>query len=177
MVNRTLVVARFEEDIDWIAELPADWDARIVQKGEHTPNTGREAGSYVWAILDLYRRLGDHDLVAFVQGDPFDHCPDLNHRLSLQVRSFRWLGHAAYRSGPSGQPHHMGLPVRDTYESLLGQPFPGYVDFAPGGQFVATGRAIRRRERVFWEDLYGQAQKDPMPWVLERLWEAILTSV
>jgi hypothetical protein len=175
IVNR-LIVAVHTENTDWLGD-PHGWEPLIVRKDEHVPNVGREASSFIWAIQQLHRKARPDDRYAFVQGNPFDHCPDLWWQLGLQVKAFRWLGKDNLLCGPLGTPHHAGLPVRDSYERLLGRPFPGYVDFAPGGQFVTTGRAIRRRKPAFWEGLYEESVSGVGPWVLERLWESILTVV
>lgn len=140
------------------------------------PNTGREASSYLWAILDMYDTLADDDLVAFVQGDPFDHCPDIDIFLLLDhpTTGFRALGDYTYLSNGDGTPHHEGIPVAERYEEWLGRKWPGVVRFAPGAQFVAPGGAIRRHPKEFYQRLLDVMHEDWNPWILERLWPSIL---
>ncbi len=171
-----LVVARYEENLDWLNTPPAGWTPLIIEKGRDMPNRGREAASYLFAIDREYRKLPHRGRVAFVQGNPFDHSPDLLKQLARDGHGFQWLGPADHRTGPQGEPHHPGLPIAAKYETIVGRPFPGYLDFAPGGQFMVPTAAIHRRPRRFWRGLCDHAQQDDMPWVLERLWEAIFTS-
>jgi hypothetical protein len=95
-----LVVARHEEDTSWYSRIPSGWKLLEVQKGRELPNTGREASSFLWAILHLYPTLQDDDVVAFVQADPFDHTPDIDLFLLLDrpTTGFRALGDYTYLS-------------------------------------------------------------------------------
>jgi hypothetical protein len=173
---KTLVVARYQEDSAWYERIPRGWNLREIQKGREVENTGREVSSFLWAILDMYDSLQDDDVVGFVQGDPFDHCPDIDIFLLLDrpTPEYRALGNDALLSDGRGGPHHPGLPVMERYEEWLGVPFPGSVRFAPGGQFVAPGSAIKRHPKEFWQRLFDQMGVDPNPWVMERLWGTVL---
>ena len=175
MATKTLVVARYQEDSSWYERIPRGWSLLEVQKGREVPNTGREASSYLWAILQKYDTLADDDLMAFVQGDPFDHCPDIDIFLLLDhpTDGFRALGDYTYVSGGDGRPHHDGIPVAKRYEDWLGKPWPGCVRFAPGAQFVVTGRDIKRHPKAFYRRLLHVMHEDWNPWILERLWPAI----
>jgi hypothetical protein len=75
-----LIVARYQEDISWLQAV--DCDVIIYNKGEtfeypwprtDIPNKGREAETYLRAILEIYPNLHNYDRVAFMQGNPFDH--------------------------------------------------------------------------------------------------------
>jgi hypothetical protein len=87
--KRLTIVARYNEDISWANNLPGD--VVIYNKGESFPyeiprtdvkNTGREAETYVRAIIDFYDQLSTFDSVCFLQGDPFAHCSDVMDTLS-----------------------------------------------------------------------------------------------
>lgn len=157
---KTLVVARDQEDTRWYAQIPPAWALMEVPKD-----------GFLAAILQLYDRLEEDDLVAFVQGDPFSFCQDIDLFLLLDrpTDGFRALGDYTFVSGGDGSPNHPGLAVADEYERLFGR-WPGVVRFAPGGQFVATGRDIRARPLDFYQSLLA-SNSDPL--VLERLWPTI----
>ena len=172
---KTLVVARFEEDVSWYKRVPPDWKVMEVQKGREIENYGREVSSFLWAILRLYPSLEPTDLVAFVQGDPFDHCPDIDPFLLLDrsTDGFRALGDYTYVSNGDGFPHHQGIPVAECYEEWLGEEFPGSIRFAPGGQFVVNGADIKKHKPEFYERLLKEMDDDLKPWCMERIWPAL----
>lgn len=173
---KTLVVARYQEDTAWYEGIPPDWELLEVLKGRELPNTGREASSYLWAIQKLYDEVADDDLVAFVQGDPFAHCHDIDLFLLLDRYEDGYfpLGDYTYVSGGDGKPHHTGIPVAECYEAWLNNAWPGSIRFAPGAQFVVSGADIRRHRKGFYRRLRDQVEREQWgPWVIERLWPAI----
>ena len=87
--KKLTIVARYNEDISWTEKLPGD--VVIYNKGGDFPyeiprldisNVGREAETYIHAIVDLYDELNNFDTICFLQGNPLDHCPDLFEILS-----------------------------------------------------------------------------------------------
>jgi len=80
-----VVVARYNEDLDWLVELFPNNKVTIYNKGENDlslpkhykiidlPNVGRESHSYLYHIIHNYSHLSDRTL--FLQGNPFDHFP------------------------------------------------------------------------------------------------------
>jgi hypothetical protein len=174
-----LVVARYQEDTSWYEHIPPGWTLLEVQKGREVPNEGREAASYLWAIQQLYDRLEPDDLVAFVQGDPFAHCLDIDLFLLLDrpTDGYRALGDYSFVSGADGSPHsNPGIPVSDLYEQWFESKWPGAVHFAPGAQFVVTGADIQQRSVDEYQWLYERVvQEEYGAWVLERLWPTLFT--
>lgn len=168
-----LVIATCGEDTSWsITNVPAEWSVQEVEKDKDVPNTGREPSSFLWAILKLYPNLQPDDQLAFVQGNPYDHCPWLS--FNVDVEDYIPLGDYTYTSLGNGSPHHPGLPLAECYESWLGKPFPGAVLFAPGGQFMCTGAHILAHPLSLYERLLKEMEEGEKPWVLERLWPALL---
>jgi hypothetical protein len=187
-VSGVLVVARWNEDLDWTADVPSAWRVAVVQKDIQPGdgdmlNMGREPGSFLWWIDTHYDVVESEALYGFVQGDPFPHCPLLFQALDLAaehgVERFQPL--TGDRSHPlevfsdgTGLPHHAALPVAEWYELLLSRPFPGEVGFWAGGQFVVTGKALLDRPRDWYASLLADAMcVESLPWVLERLWPSI----
>lgn len=168
---KTLVVARFNEDVGWIEDVPDDWAVSVIQKGVSMPNEGREGSSFFFAIDEMYERLADDDIVAFVQGNPFPHCEHLFIALEQPVAGYRPLGHWHVVDDINGHPHHPGLPIADSWRhwEIGGEP-PTHVSFWAGGQFAVTGREIKTRPREWYRRMVGEMSHGQAPWVMERLW-------
>ena len=100
--DRQLVVARYKEDLSWIAkaELPTIVYCKDPDCGDaghiHLENTKREAGTYLHHIVSCYDELAE--LTYFAQGNPFDHALDFLPRCrikydrptSLTTQYLRW---------------------------------------------------------------------------------------
>ena len=81
------VVAKYKEDISWTEKL--DCEFIIVNKDPdddrfeiNYKNIGRETETYARAVVENYYKLLNYDSVVFLQGHPFDHCPELISMLS-----------------------------------------------------------------------------------------------
>ena len=159
-----LVVAQYQEDVSWVSDFPA-WEPLIVRKEIDLPNEGREPSSFFWAMERLY---GTNETIAFVQGNPFAHAPDM--RLN-PVDGFTWLGNATYLSDWDGGPHHYGLPVRERLWAWFGQEWGEPISFAAGGQFLIPGHLLRKWPKEKYADMREAMSVGENPWVMERLWE------
>jgi hypothetical protein len=89
--TREIVVARYNENIDWLSELPVSWQIIVYNKGaanisQHIldlpnitviplENVGREAGTYIYHMMTQYNSLAD--ITIFTQANPFDHAPEM----------------------------------------------------------------------------------------------------
>ena len=110
-----LVIARYAENLDWLAEVPADFEVHVYNKGAPVtspaaiaraaaivdrPNEGRESETYLTHVMTLLsgqRRMQEQSFVVFAQGDPFEHSPDFLGLLhawrgwqAVQPLSWRW---------------------------------------------------------------------------------------
>mgnify|MGYP001498681357 CR=1 FL=1 len=79
MINKKLIVARYNEDISWTKQVDFA-DVIIYNKGADEipgaillPNVGRESGTYLRFIIDNYDSLEKDSLYIFLQGNPFEH--------------------------------------------------------------------------------------------------------
>ena len=158
-----LVVARFQEDVSWVEQFPA-WEPMIVQKDVDLPNVGREPASFFWAMERLY---DSHGTLAFVQGNPFAHAPNLDLR---PVTEFTWLGNPHYVTDGNGGPHHYGLSVSTKLNEWLGQEWGEPIRFAAGGQFLIPGHLLRKWPREKYAQMLEEMSVGENPWVMERLW-------
>lgn len=80
-MKKLSIIARYNEDISWAKSLESDifiynkgenWDWDDIPRAD-IPNYGRESETYVRAILEFYDLLDEYSVVAFLQGNPFDH--------------------------------------------------------------------------------------------------------
>jgi hypothetical protein len=82
--NFVVVVARYKEDLAWVAEQFPCEKVVVYNKGEtepeglgsnvlvkRLPNLGRESDTYLKYIIENYENLPKR--ILFLQGDPFDH--------------------------------------------------------------------------------------------------------
>jgi hypothetical protein len=89
--SREIVVARYKEDISWLLQVSPLWLITVYNKGPSNipeavtsagnitiielENKGREAETYAQHMLKRYHTIAD--LTIYIQGDPFDHSPEL----------------------------------------------------------------------------------------------------
>ena len=83
-MKKYFIVSRYNEEIDWVENLPEK--VLIYNKGDNfpykyektdIPNIGRESETFVRSVIDIYNDLKNEDFMIFLQGQPFDHCPNL----------------------------------------------------------------------------------------------------
>lgn len=166
-----LVVARWNEDTGWIHDAPLDWKRWVIQKDVDVPNQGREGSTFHYALSHLYQYVDDDDVVACVQGRPFDHCEHLFHALEQPIDRYTPLGHWNVVDDIEGHPHHPGLPIAECWRNweIEGDP-PSHVSFWAGGQFAVTGREIKSRPAAWYVRMVDEMSHGQAPWVMERLW-------
>ncbi len=159
----SLVIAKYNEDLSWINELPKDIKINIIEKGKDLENIGREASSYVFFVLRNYEKLeGDY---IFCQGYPFDH--DLNFIQNVKKEIIFGKLHSSF---PNGCPEHCGLDLHSSCEKL-NIPKEDEYKFIAGAQFKLSAEKIKRRKKSEWFDLYYQLISGQIdPWSMERLW-------
>jgi hypothetical protein len=169
------VIAKYNEDISWIEGLT---NFIIYNKGSELPgsivlpNIGREAHTYLYHIVMNYDTLAEH--TCFLQGMPFDHCPDLASRLaSFDGGDVFYLSTHTLSCDRNGSPHHSGLGVGTIYDKYFTGHHTDFV-FHPGAQFVVSKKMIHSRPKWFYEKLLSDEGPE-YPWVYERLWSYIFS--
>jgi hypothetical protein len=144
------IIARFEEDISWSDGL----DKFVVQKGEHVPNTGREAASWLWYIVQHYEELDG--TYAFRQGEP-----------TGPYHGILWEGTLAKELADY---HYDIKPLADR----LGVELPETLWYYLGSQYDVDAEVIRLRSKEWYEDALICANTvEKGPWLFERLWPYI----
>lgn len=146
----TYVIARYDEDISWSDGL----NRFVVQKGEHVPNTGREASSWLWFIVENYDTLeGEY---AFRQGNP-----------EGPLHGTLWNSTAAYDL------RDYKFDIRPLAEHLEVE-IPETLHFVAGAQHNVTAEVIRLRSKEWYGKALDAANTwSKAPWIFERLWPHI----
>ena len=144
-----IVVARYKENIEWLSTLPEDIEVvlynKFFEEGLTLPNIGREAHTYLHHIIENYDNLAD--VIAFVQGNPYEHCPTLNKKLINipEDVTFGILTEWIPADNGVGAPWGWGIPYDEWYEKAFGEKGLDYYVFGAGAQFVVS------REQYFYE--------------------------
>jgi hypothetical protein len=190
-----LVVARYNENLNWLRNVPPQITVSVYDKhpdaphdGEmRLPNIGREAHTYLHHIITNYHRLAD--VTVFCQGKPFDHAFDFHKTLralagnELKVDDFRWLGHIIdtdTRDGVLFQEWSKNedgrlLDLNGFHRALFNSDGPDEYPFVLGAQFVATRELIHSRPLSFWQQAQDVSVTFPdAAHCFERTWDKVL---
>lgn len=190
----SLVVARYEEELNWLRRIPQNIQVSIYNKGHSTlsrasaalPNVGREAHTYLYHIVHQYDMLSDYTF--FCQGKPFDHAYDFHHTLrrwateNFERPLFEWLGHIIDTDTTDGllfqtwskNEDKRRLYLANFYEQLLGSTSPVLFPFVLGGQFVVARELVHQKPRWFYEQALQLSQTFPdAAHCFERTWDAL----
>jgi len=164
----TVVLARYNENIDWIDHFP-NVRFKVYNKGKsfdrgfsqnisvtELPNTGREGGTYVDYILEHYDTLPEK--VLFSQADPTDHVPYYYDQIKAALE-----GKVDTEEGytPIGKlcvcPKWMvDVPIHGIYAmyyTLFAQVWDYDHYFPWGATMLVTRETIRKRPLEFWKTL------------------------
>jgi hypothetical protein len=181
---KTLVVSRFNEEINWTKQIK-DWNVIIYNKGEMLdvvsialPNVGREAETYLNFIVNNYHDLCG--LYGFVQGNPFGNGLSDNEKIILDINSTDTLeGFSYFKNSRILYSDLNGLPDHNTgidiigYCTKFGIKVPEKLEFTPGAQFVVCSNSIKARPLDFYKNLLNSVNNSIKPneaYILERLW-------
>lgn len=172
-----LVVARYREDLSWLAAMGLP--GVVYDKGggasvppgmelSPLPNVGREAYTYLTHIIERYQRLPAH--TAFLQGNPFAHLAppeeprvtpeELGARLralAASGRPFAGLAWFRLRCDGLGRPHDLADPAKKGRWKGWGKDIPvaavhaALFGSAAPAEIIArapTGNMLVSRERI-----------------------------
>jgi hypothetical protein len=156
-----IIVARYNETVEWTKQFP---NVIIFNKGCKLPddfneiclnNVGREGHTYYKYIYDNYDNLEDYTI--FLQGNPFDHSPNIISNLNKYINNkdlnidFEYLSEWIIHCNLSGCRHHANIPLIDTYEKLFNERKENMnFIFGAGAQFIVSKKNILKRPRSFY---------------------------
>lgn len=182
----TLVVARYNEPLDWLSAVPKWWEVCIYNKGEpvtvdsrhlttNVQNVGREAETFLHH--NVLREPRDYTI--YLQGNPFDHCPDpLGQANFIMRRGDRvgWLG-PHYDTDWNVSPHKLDdLGASAVWSRLFpGHQMPRRFSFPAGAQMVVWRSQVAARPPGWWRLAHEIAKTTDwrVAHCFERFWPAI----
>ena len=108
-----LVVARYNENLDWLKLLPKNVKVTVYNKGNddidvpfiRLPNVGRESGTYLHHIIENYKTSSFSHTTVFCQGDSLFHSPDFI-ELIKHAHLFEPVQPLSAWYWPEGEPPH-----------------------------------------------------------------------
>ncbi len=185
MVRFTVVVARYNEPIDWVSR----YKHIVYNKGRPIPNSvtmpniGREAHTYLFHIVNNYDQLDD--FTVFLQGNPFDHSPNLFRQLDTysnlpEMPDFFYISEVILPANSECDLFHKVVPLREYYTFLFeATPRRRFV-FGAGAQFLVSREAIRSLPLSLYKELLQKVEQDTgnpgAAHALERLWGILFTA-
>jgi hypothetical protein len=189
-MNLKIVISRYNENLEWI--LPYEDLFVVYNKGDNNinyikdyknlDNIGRESHTYIQYIIDNYDNLPDY--VMFLQGNPFDHTPDILDKINYYNNNndnfdFKFLSHDIIKVNLSGCKHHPNLPLIGVYFLLFGELIGNLnFEFGRGAQFIVNKNNILKKEKSFYEKIILLLEHSVCPiegFVFERFWKLIFT--
>ncbi len=186
-MNFCIVVARYNENLEWTKKF---LNIIVYNKGDTLTddfnqillnNVGREGHTYYKHIYDNYDNLADYTI--FLQGNPFDHSPNIISNLNNYVNNkdlnidFEFLSEKIINCNLTGCSYHHGLPLIETYEKLFGEKKKNMeFQFGAGAQFIVSKKKILQRPKEFYLKIIEILDKNISPiegYVIERFHKLI----
>lgn len=175
-----IIVSRYNENIEWTFPYQ---NVIIYNKGEplglHNEyplkNVGREGHTFYTYIVDHYDKLDDYTI--FLQGNPFDHLPNIleilnNYKYDKPILDFQLLSRYHVKCNITGCKFHPNLPLKNVYEYLYGSKIDNLpFTFGTGGQFIVSKEKILKNPKSFYEKIIKLLDYDINPiegFVIER---------
>jgi hypothetical protein len=191
--NLSMVVARYNENIDWVKKYK---NVIVYNKGDSTnlessqipfntlDNVGREGHTFIYHIINNYNNLSNWTV--FVQGNPFDHCPNFYEKIdklyennnNLEINNdFNFLSDTIYNSNISNCPYHSGIPLKNVYNQIFNtEEEEKPIIFSPGAQFYVSKKLILTKPKIYYEKILKLLDYNINPiegFCIERLWKYI----
>jgi hypothetical protein len=201
-MTKQLILARYNEKVHWVKNLPPDIEVIIYNKGRHEgnnlPNIGREAHTYLHHLCNC--KLADR--MVFAQADPFYHCGNYFVFNMMEffhgTKGFKSLSADTLTILPNGnQWEEFGSLNRRLYQNHHAQSsaiiqvaqkhFPKRIakgwEFGPGACFGVSLEAVKGVKWGLLSNLLEYSQSNlanPIhgdeSHVMERIWGLIFTS-
>jgi len=185
-----IIISRYNENIEWTKSLP---NVIIYNKGPqlpseynneiYLPNVGREGHTYLTYIYNNYDNLDDYTI--FLQGNPFDHSPNLLRTLEKYINNkklnidFEYISELIIDCKLSGCIYDPTLPLKKVYEKMFNERKETLnFKFGAGAQFIVSKDKIRSRSKEFYFNILKMLDNKVGPkegWVLERFWKLIFS--
>jgi hypothetical protein len=143
-MTKEIIIAKYKEDLSWVNSLNG-FNITVYDKSDELntytklENKGRESDTYLQHIINNYNNLSDINI--FVQGNPFDHCPNLYELIHNNI--YTLLGNSI-TCDKYGNPHHFGIPIIDIWGEISIKQIPDEIHFTPGAMFIVEKQQIKK---------------------------------
>lgn len=186
-MNKELVVASYNEALDWIKDVPRDWKRTVYRATEglaeersdrlgklpitRIPNGGREAGQYLWHIIHQRNRLAD--ITLFVQGDFLKHgkIADIQGISDLDPRPMAYLGVAQANDKP--WPFELGMMHKELHDYPWDGNPPRSGAFSVGAQIWVRKKLIKSVPASIYKKYYEKRNEGHFAHLLEGTWHTV----
>ena len=189
-----LVVAHYNENLNWLRRVPATIKQTIYSKAENPPgilhiplpNIGREANTYLHHLVSRFNSMADYTI--FCQGKPFDHAYDFHATLrtlasdKLPSEPFTWLGHIIDTDTSDGglfsewskNETHEGLNLDGFHQKLMDSPGPTTYSFHLGAQWIVKRELVQEQPNTFYKKALDLTTSFPnAAHCYERMWDRV----
>jgi len=210
--NYQIVVSRYNENVNWTNLLYNNMDVIIYNKGDtrtinadgmkpilskqiNLPNVGREGHTIYYHICNIYDSLLSlspkelsNEYIVFLQGNPFDHSPNLFQNLqNIQNRNdpfdFEYLSETCDTSDflKEINLHWKCFNIHNTYNRIFcdnNENVNKEFYFCEGAQFVVSKKSLLKHSKSFYENIVAILDKtiDPFEgYDIERFHNVIFT--
>lgn len=162
-----IIVARYNENIEWTKEFP---HVIIYNKGMQLNdddgyneillnNVGREGHTYYKYICDNYDNLPDYNV--FLQGNPFDHSPNIISNLHHHIRhgfnlGFAFLSEHVYCSSLDRECmlNWQCKNIHQNWKHVFGVNCDNQeCIFGAGAQFIVSKKRILQNTKEFYKNI------------------------
>lgn len=186
-MNKELVVASYNEALDWIKDVPRDWKRTVYRATEglaeecparlgklpiiRIPNGGREAGQYLWHIIHRRNQLAD--ITLFVQGDFLKHGKilDIQGILESDPRPMAYLGVAQANDKP--WPFELGMMHKELHDYPWDGNPPRSGAFSVGAQIWVRKKLIKSVPASIYKKYYEKRNEGHFAHLLEGTWHTV----
>lgn len=191
------VIARYNESLDWLPGILDNFSGckcTVYNKGDDIfghksysiitlKNVGRESETYLNHIIRNYSII-DEEITIFLQGYPFDHCPELLSGIKNALENityglfFQNIGFHKIKIENFVPTYHPSIEkeLKDTFKELeLGDP-PKEFYFTAGAMFLVKKKAILNKPKSFYTKAISMVNDEIGPirgYCFERLWSLI----
>jgi hypothetical protein len=201
-MTKQLILARYNEKVDWVKNLPPDIEVIIYNKGRHEGNNlsniGREAHTYLHHLCN--GNLSDR--MVFAQADPFYHCGNhfvnnmmvfLNSTKDFQSLSSDiltiselpfgdWQESGCLNGRIYGNHHSESSAIIQEAKKHFPKRIAKGWEFGPGACFGVSLEAVKGVKQGLLTNLLEYTQSNPAnpihgdeSHVMERIWKLIFT--
>jgi hypothetical protein len=173
-----IIVARYNEDVEWTKQFP---NVIIYNKGKSLDNSyneiflnnvGREGHTYYKYICDNYENLEDYDYTIFLQGRPFDHSPNIISNLTNYINNkelsidFKFLSEEIHYSSLDLEytRYWQCKNIHKDWERVFGVTIANHeCIFGAGAQFIVSKNKILKNTKKFYENIVKMLEYDIDP--------------